>query len=212
MFLDEVFLPDDIELAIKNADLLILYIRHPDVVAEICDRQKPTVLPINFGQGFLNQVKSSNPNIVQPISMCNATSDTGIKEIDEYFSYFGSPIYKIELEYSQNNIPIVKEASLLVESPCGASDASLDLIRGKKITPDILNAFALNVRQECREPITVLLSHDDMSASSSVLHLLNLLEAIEKEDPSLFMPDSLLGDYVAKRREDYKTKNIKLFM
>ena len=52
MFLDEVNLPEDAETAIRNADLLILYVRHPDVVAEICERQKPTILPINFGQGF----------------------------------------------------------------------------------------------------------------------------------------------------------------
>lgn len=212
MFLDELFLPDDIEAAIKDADLLILYVRHPDVVAEICDRQKPTILPINFGQGFLNQVKASNPNVVQPISMCNATPDTGIKEIDEYFMKFGSPIYKLQLDFTPEKIPVIKEISLEVESPCGASNASLELIRGKEITPETLNSFAINVRQECREPVSVLLSHDQMSESSAALHLLNLLEGIEKADSSLFELGSTLGEYVAKRRAEYKTQRIKLFM
>ncbi|TFG09664.1 MAG: hypothetical protein EU535_08875, partial [Promethearchaeota archaeon] len=151
MFLDDVELPEEVEKAIQNADLLISYIRHPDVVFEICDRQKPTILAINFGQGFLNQVKSSNPKVVQPISMCNSTPDTGIEEIDEYFRKFGSPVYKVELDYLKDHIPIVREISLIVESPCGASNASLDLIKGKEVTLENLNAFALNVRQECRE-------------------------------------------------------------
>ena len=43
LFLDEFSLSDEVETAIKNADLLILYLRHPDVVAEICDQKKPTI-------------------------------------------------------------------------------------------------------------------------------------------------------------------------
>ena len=86
------------------------------------------------------------------------------------------------------------------------------MILGKEVTPENLNAFTINVRQECREPVSVLLNHDEMSESSSVLHLLNLLDAIEKEGPSLFAPGTPLGDYVAKRREEYKTQKIRLFL
>ena len=210
MFLDEIFLPEEVENSIQNADLLISYVRHPDVVFEICDRQKPTILAINNGQGFLNQVRSANPKVVQPISMCNATPDTGIEEIDEYYTRFGSPIYNIKLEY-YNHVPIVKDINLTVESPCGASNASLELIRGKEVTVENLNSFAINVRQECREPVSVLLSHDQMSESSSALHLLNLINAIEKEDPSLFEAGTALGDYVARRRQEYKTKKVGWF-
>ena len=105
MFLDEVDLPQEVETAIQNADLLISYIRHPDVTAEICDRQKPVILAINFGQGFLNQVKSYNPKVAQPISMCNATPDTGIEIIDEYFEKFSSPVYNVVLEYKDLFLP-----------------------------------------------------------------------------------------------------------
>lgn len=209
MFLDEVELSNDVEIAIEHADLLILYVRHPDVVMEIASRGKPTILPINFGLGFLNQVLELNSNVIMPISMCNALPDTGIEKIDRYFEKFGTPIYKVRLEFSNKNIPIIKEAELLVESPCGASNASIDLILGKEVTPETLNSFAINIRQECREPVSVLLSHEEMSDSSAVKHLLNLLEAIEKEDPSLFLPNTPLGDYTAKRREEFKTKKLK---
>ena len=208
MFLDEVDLADNVKDAIERADLLILYVRHPDVVYEICTRGKPTILAINLGLGFLNQLKDENSKILMPISMCNALPDTGIEEIDHYFEKFGTPFYKIELDYDENKVPIAKEVSLLVESPCGASDASIVLIKGKEITPETLNAFALNIRQECREPVSVLLSHDEMSESSAVQHLLKLLDAIEKEDPSIFSSDTPLGDYVAKRRQEYKIKGL----
>ncbi|MFX0101705.1 MAG: DUF166 family protein, partial [Candidatus Hodarchaeota archaeon] len=85
IFLDDFILEDDTKMAIENADLLILYVRHPDVVSEICDYQKPTILPIHFGKGFFNQVSSVNPRVVQPLSMCNALPDTGIEPIDNFF-------------------------------------------------------------------------------------------------------------------------------
>ncbi|MGQ4874045.1 MAG: DUF166 family protein [Promethearchaeia archaeon] len=212
IFLDEVELDDYVEEEIQNADLLITYVRHPDIVAEICERKKPTIIPINFGEGFLRQVREINPKIVMPIAMCNAFPDTGIKEIDDYFMKFGNPTFKIDLDYKKNGVPIIKDAKLIIESPCGASRKGLDVIKGKEVNPDNLNEFALTIRQECREPVSILLSHNDIGESSASLHLINLLNAIEKEDPLIFNPKTHLGDYAAKRRMEYKTKKIKLFL
>jgi len=160
VFMDEVSLENELETAIEHANLLILYIRHPDVVAEICMRQKPTILPVHFGEGYLNQIKALNPKVIQPISMCNALPNTGISELDEFFNKFGSPKYKIKLEYSKENQPIIKEVNLKKESPCGSSYNTLEHIRGKLITPDTLNNFALSVRQECREPMSIVFKRD----------------------------------------------------
>jgi hypothetical protein len=102
MFLDEIFLEREVENAIENADLLILYVRHPDVVSEICTHQKPTILPIHFGVGYFNQVKSLNSRVVQPSSMCNSLPEYGIKEIDEFFTKFGRPVYKIQIENTKS--------------------------------------------------------------------------------------------------------------
>jgi hypothetical protein len=201
MFLDEVFLSDDVETAIENADLLILYLRHPDVVAEICDRQIPTILPVNFGEGFYNQVKRSNPNIVQPISMCNALPNTGIYVIDEFYKEFGTPNYVVELEYSNHEGPLIKEIKLVRESPCGASFNTLNQLKGKLLTVETLNNFAINVRQECREPMTVIFNRN-MADSSGATHLTNLIAAIERENPSLLKPGTLIGDYVARIRQE----------
>jgi len=50
-------LSEEVERDIVSADLLIIYVRHPDVVAEICYRKKPTILAVDFGEGFLRQQK-----------------------------------------------------------------------------------------------------------------------------------------------------------
>lgn len=200
VFIDEVFLENEIESAIDIADLLILYIRHPDVVAEICMRQKPTILPVHFGEGFLNQVKALNPKVIQPISMCNALPNTGISELDEFFNKFGSPKYKIKLEYSKKNQPIIKEINLQKESPCGSSYNTLEHIRGKSITPNTLNNFALCVRQECREPMSTVFKRD-FSETAGKTHLLKLINAIKNEEPSLLRNDTLLREYISKLGE-----------
>jgi hypothetical protein len=207
--IDDVILEENVERSIQEADLLIIYVRHPDVVYEICSRQKPTILAIDFGQGFLKQVQDMNPRIVMPVSMCNALPDTGIALIDNYFRQYGNPEYEISLTSSDNGHLIFNDIKLLKESPCGASNASIELIKGKEVTPETLNSFAINVRQECREPVSFLLSHRDMSDSSASLHLLNLLNALEKEAPSLFDAESPIGKYAAKRREEYRTDGLK---
>ena len=204
MFLDEVYLEKNVETAIERANLLILYVRHPDVVAEICMYQKATILPIHFGEGFFNQIKASNPKVVQPLSMCNAHPNTGINEIDSFLKKFSSPEYKITINYSEKNQPIIENVFLKVESPCGASDNTLEHLRGKSLTPEILNNFALAVRQECREPMSTVFKRE-FSETASATHLLNLLEAIEKEEPLLLTNNKILKDYASKIRQTFSS-------
>ncbi|MBY8986237.1 MAG: hypothetical protein KGD65_14265 [Candidatus Lokiarchaeota archaeon] len=206
MFLDEVFLDKEVENAIEHADLLILYIRHPDVVFEICMRQKPTILPVHFGEGFFNQVKLSNPRVIQPETMCNAKPNTGIRELDKFFNKFGSPIYKIKIEYSDKQ-PIIKEVCLSRESPCGASNNTLEHIYCKPLIPDTLNNFALTVRQECREPMSIVFKRE-FSETAGATHLLRLLDAVEKEEPSLLLNDAGLRDYTYRIRKELQQGDV----
>lgn len=201
MFLDEVFLKSEVENAIEHADLLILYVRHPDVVAEICMRQKPTILPVHFGEGFFNEVKASNPKVIQPISMCNALTNTGIREIDNFFENYGSPVYKIKIDYLENNCPVIKDISLLVESPCGSSYNTLEHIQGKVLTPETLNNFAMGVRQECREPMSVIFKRD-FSETAGPTHLIKLFDAIDKVNQSILLENSNLRDYYSRIRKE----------
>ena len=200
---------EEVERDIVNADLLIIYVRHPDVVAEICYCKKPTILAVDFGEGFLRQQKEDNPTIIMPPSMCSIPSQTGISEIDEYFRHFGYPLFEVKLQYSDGEIPIIKDIKTIVESPCGATNVSLEHIKGKPLTPETLTAFGLNVRYECREPVSILLSHRDMADSSALLQMISLLDALEKVAPKLFLPGTPMGIYASKRREEYQCPNPK---
>jgi len=200
-------LGEEVESEIAQADLLIIYVRHPDVVAEICYRKNPTILAVDFGEGFLRQQKEDNPTIIMPPSMCSIPSQTGISEIDEYFRHFGYPLFEVKLQFINGEIPIIRDIKTIVESPCGATNVSLEHIRGKPLTPETITAFGLNVRYECREPVSILLSHRDMADSSALLQMISLLDALEKVAPKQFLPGTPMGIYASKRREEYQCPN-----
>ena len=202
-FIDEYDLSDEIFESIDSADLLILYILHPDIVAELCDQGKPTIIPIEFGEGFLTQVRESNPKVVVPVAMCNYIPESGIKEIDHYFKQYGIPEFKIKLEKISDITYIIRDVKLITESPCGATKEALSQIIDKPLVPETLSAYALNVRHECREPVSLLLSRDNMAESSSLLHIQKLIDALEAEAPDLFLPDTIMGEYAKKRRKLY---------
>ncbi len=203
IFLDEYNLDKIVEEEISRADLLISYVRHLDVVLEICDRQVPTILAVDFGEGFYRQIFDLNNKIVMPTAMCNPPKlKTGIKEIDEYFSKFGLPTFQVELDKTKNP-PIIRKVELLRESPCSATRTSLELIRNKPLIPKTITEFGLNVRYECREPVSVLLSHKDMSDSSALLHMLCLLDALSEAESEYFLPGTEMGEYLRIRKEEY---------
>ncbi|GAG80172.1 unnamed protein product, partial [marine sediment metagenome] len=129
--IDDLDLGEEVEGDIAHADLLIIYIRHPDVVAEICYHKKPTILAVDFGEGFLRQQREDNPNIIMPSSMCSIPSKTGINEIDEYFRHFGYPLFEVKLQNGNGEIPIIREVKTIIESPCGATNVSLECIKIK---------------------------------------------------------------------------------
>ena len=200
---------EEVEKNIVHADLLIIYVRHPDVVAEICYRKKPTILAVDFGEGFLRQQKEDNPNILIPTSMSSIPSNSGNNEIDEYFRHFGYPLFEVKLENIDGEIPIIIDVKTIVESPCGATNVSLEHVRGKPLTPETITAFGLNVRYECREPVSMLLSHRDMADSSALLQMISLLDALEKAAPKHFLSGTPMGIYTSKRREEYQCPNPK---
>jgi len=203
-FLDEVDLSKTLIYKLNWADLLISYVRHPDVVMEICENEKPIIIAVDFGKGFLRQVRAINSKIVMPEAMCNVEPNTGIDEIDTYFRHYGIPTFEVKLDRPDDKIPIIKDVQLLVESPCGATDKALDTLIGKRLEPETITAYGINIRHECREPISIMLTHEDIADSSASLHLINLLSALEDVAPELFAPDRPLGEYAKKRRKEYR--------
>jgi len=139
--------------------------------------------------------------------MCNTLPNTSISELDNFFNKFGSPEYKIIINYSENNHSIIEKVSLIIESPCGASYNTLQYIRGKQLTPETLNNFAISVRQECREPMSVVFKRE-FSETAGATHLLKFLDAIEKEEPSLLVSNTALREYASRMRKELQIKEV----
>jgi len=70
-----------------------------------------------------------------------------------------------------------------------------------KFTYQILNNFALGVRQECREPMSVVFKRE-FSENAGTTHLLKFLDTLEKEEPSLLVKNTALRDYASRMRKE----------
>lgn len=193
--LDDVDLPDNIIDAIEESDLIISYIRHPDIVYEICYYDKPVIVAIYFGEGFLRSIINDNPYVEMPSSMCHLEPNTKSDIINQFAERFGRPKLIIELDGSVNDEPLIKSIKLETQSPCGASITGINALINKRVNPDNLNEFAMIVRQECREPVSLILRRDEMSQAATVNHLESVFEELKKINPQLFKNGSQLQKY-----------------
>lgn len=202
-FLDDFEMPDSVEDSINQSDLIITYVRHPDITLELCDYEKPVVLAINFGEGFYNQAKEVNDDVHMPPSMCRMVKETGIEAIDVYCTRFGIPEYRIKLSF-ETDPPTIEKIDVLRESPCGATIRSLDQMKGKKVIPETFNQFGLNVSQECREPMSLLLKRSHMGESAGSIHTVQLMKNLKEQYPKFIENDETMGSYFDKVMHDYE--------
>ena len=196
--IDEYDFEPTVLKAIQGADLVISYIRHPDINLELATLDKPLIVAIDHGQGFLNQLRREHPNVSMPSSMCHLQPTSGIPAIDEFAQGFGLPRYEIELDPTGSRFASLKA---IVESPCSATARSLPLLAGAPVTPETINAYAINVAQECRESVAYMMSKSDGTERATLNHVQPLLEALERVQPSLFESDGALSEYAGKIEE-----------
>ncbi len=198
-FLDDVEFPDEFLAEVESSDVIVSYHRHPDLVEEMCDLGKPVIVAIYFGEGFERQLQEVNPNVLMPKSMCLIHKLSGNADIDAFLTAFGLPKYAINLKYDYLGHPMIQSVTIDRQSPCGASSVGAEMLKGKPITPESINEFALVVRQECREPQSLMMRRDDMAEASAGTHVLALLEGLKESAPELFREGGILHDYTKER-------------
>lgn len=197
--IDEYEFPPGIADAIARADLVISYIRHPDINLELAALGKPLIVAIDHGQGFLHQARREHPLVVMPSSMCHLQPGTGIEAIDTFARCFGLPRYEVTIDPSSRRFLAARST---VESPCGATARSLPLLAGKPITTETINAFAINVAQECRESVAYMMAKSDGTERATLNHVGPLLDALQRCNPGLFSGEGGLAAYAATVREN----------
>ncbi len=185
-------LDDDIELDIPECDLYLSYVLHPDIILELAELQKPLILGVLPGLGLYKQAKEVNPNVVHVKTMCSLLPNTGIPEVDEFATYFGNPIFEINL--TEKNI--ISDISIKRVSPCGSTSAGPDFMKGKQINTDNMQQFALAICHHCRAP---RFGHTCDKETSGCIHMICLVKAAEKSDK--FKPDEDLLNLINGARE-----------
>jgi hypothetical protein len=170
-------LVDDIDLTLPECDLYISYVRHPDVALAIIEKQKPVILGVSFGPGFLRQAKAINENIVAPVTMCSLEDNTWVPEINEFAKVFGRPSFEVKV-LEDGTIDSVK---VIRGSPCGSTVAASDELHGTQINQEQLQHYGLRICHFCRAPRFGKTCDKELSG---LLHIRELVGAIKGVSPS----------------------------
>ncbi|MFO8018418.1 MAG: DUF166 family protein [Promethearchaeia archaeon] len=170
-----IMLDDGLDLKIPECDLYVVYVRHPDIILEIAELQKPLILGITPGRGLLRQVKDINSKSIGPRTMCSLEPNMRIQEIDAFAEKFGKPNFDLKVDNNGD----VKFIKIRRVSPCGSSEAGAKFIQNKKLDVETLQDFALRVCHECRAP---RFGHTCDKEVSGIIHILSLINGLHNEE------------------------------
>jgi hypothetical protein len=168
---------DDLDLNVSECDLYISYIRHPDVALALIEKQKPVILGISFGPGFLRQAKAINENIVAPVTMCSLEDTTWVPAINEFARVFGKPSFDVKVQEDGT----MESVRVIRGSPCGSTVAASAELPGTQVSPDQLRHYGLRICHFCRAPRFGKTCDKELSG---LLHVRELVRAINREFPA----------------------------
>lgn len=192
-----IMLDDDLELDIPDCDIYISYVRHPDIILELAELQKPLILGVLPGVGLLNQARNINRQVIHAPTMCSLDNDTGIPEIDEFISYYGRPIYEPKIDEDGK----FREINVKRSSLCGSSEAGAEFLLDKEFNTENLQNFALSVCHECRAP---RFGHTCDKEVAGINHLVSLLNSIS---PDIFYNrDEELKAFITNIHSEYEKR------
>ena len=167
---------DDIELTLPECDLYISYVRHPDVALAIIDKQKPVILGVSFGHGFLRQAKGINENIVAPPTMCSLEDNTWVPAINEFAKVFGRPSFEVKVQEDGT----IDSVRVIRGSPCGSTVAASAELPGTKLSPEQLQHYGLRICHFCRAP---RLGKTCDKEVAGLFHIRELVQTISNVSP-----------------------------
>lgn len=131
IFIDDIEIKNNIIDKIANFDLIITYIKQPDMTLEFIDQIHNKVswiiVGIWKGEGFKNQLQKYK-NVFVPNNMCELEGTFDDPTINEFLEKFGKPEIKINCQGER-----IVEIEVLRGSPCGATEFIAEDLIGKEI-------------------------------------------------------------------------------
>jgi hypothetical protein len=173
----QAIIVDDLELSLPECDLYISYVRHPDVALAIIEKQKPVILGVSFGPGFLRQAKGINENIIAPVTMCSLEDNTWVPEINEFAKVFGRPTFDVKVR----NDGTIDNVRVIRGSPCGSTVAASAELTGTQVSPEQLRHYGLRICHFCRAPRFGKTCDKELSG---LLHVRDLVKAVNDVSPA----------------------------
>ena len=189
-----LMLDDDSEIDIPWSDIYISYVRHPDIILQIAELQKPLILGVLPGFGLYEQAKRINSQVIHAPTMCSLESNTGVKEVDIFTTFYGNPIY--ETTINQNGL--IEDVSVKRSSLCGSSEAGAKFLIKRRLNKENLQNFALRVCHECRAPRFGKSCDKEVAG---IIHLISLFRSIPKENYQIF--DDNLKQFFEQVKNEY---------
>ena len=182
---------DDLDLPLPDCDLYISYVRHPDVALAIIEKQKPVILGVSFGPGFLRQAKGINENIIAPVTMCSLEDNTWVPEINEFAKVFGRPAFDVRIRDDDT----IESIRVIRGSPCGSTVAASAELPGTTIGEEQLRHYGLRICHFCRAPRFGKTCDKELSG---LLHVRELIRAITAMSPAAGVQMKPLADEMEK--------------
>lgn len=193
-----IMLDDDIDVDVPECDLYISYVRHPDVILQMVELQKPIILGVLPGVGLYQQAKGINRRVIHAPTMCSLESNTGIPEVDAFTEYFGKPIYELTVNEKEK----ITNVKVTRSSLCGSSEAGAKFLVEKAFKEDILQEFALSVCHECRAPRFGQTCDKEVAG---IIHLVSLFESVSPENYIDFDDDMKV--FIKNIKKEYEIRN-----
>jgi len=190
---------DDLELALPECDLYISYVRHPDVALAVIEKQKPVILGVSFGPGFLRQAKAINENIVAPVTMCSLEDNTWVPEINEFARVFGKPSFEVHVR----NEGTIDSIRVIRGSPCGSTVEASAELAGTHISEEQLRHYGLRICHFCRAPRFGKTCDKELAG---LFHIRELITAITAAVPDAGAP---LASFSREIENEIDTKTIR---
>jgi len=169
---------DDLDLPLPDCDLYISYVRHPDVALAIIEKQRPVILGVSFGPGFLRQAKTINEDVVAPITMCSLEDNTWVPAINEFARVFGRPVFDVRVR----DDGVIDNIRVIRGSPCGSTVAASADLAGTTFSEEQLRHYGLRICHFCRAPRFGKTCDKELSG---LLHVRELIRSVSTVAPAL---------------------------
>jgi hypothetical protein len=158
MFVDDLKVPNDKLKKISAANIIIMYVLHPDLTLELVEQLNNKVDWIIVGawrgEGFKKQITRFK-NVTAPDNMCDLI-ENGNPSFDEFVSKFGQPIVKIKCKNDK-----VVDIEVIRCSPCGATSFVAEELSGHNTESLPIKAGLKIQHYPCRAPKMRLFTDDE---------------------------------------------------